>query len=212
MEKMLTVVITTYNRKDILKGLLDYLKCQTDRDFETIVVMDGCTDGTEDMLKEYKGLDLKWFDTGIKEYGLATARNIGIKNAKGEAVVILDDDSFPCEDFVSEHKKTARRGVITTGARLPDTEEDVDNLNGKMKYLLQTYGNCQPKQLQGFIVENNCCMLKVNWLQVPFNESIKKYGGIGQDFMRRLLELNYMCQYNPNAKIVHLSEHKRKYV
>ena len=204
----LSVVITTYNRRDVLEGLLDCLDNQTDNNFETIVVMDNCTDETEELLKE-RGV--KYFDTKIDGYGLATARNMGIKNAKGEAVVILDDDSYPCPEFVEEHKKTARRGVITSGSRRPDTEEDVDNLNGKMDYLLELYGDSTISPLQGFMVENNCCMMKVNWLQVPFNESIKEYGRIGQDFMARLLEKNFMCQFNPRAEIVHLSKHKRKY-
>lgn len=98
--------------------------------------MDNCTDDTEKMLKER---NLKYFDTKIKGYGLATARNIGIKNASGEIVVILDDDSYPTTDFVKEHKRTARRGTIVTGARLPDTDDDIDNLGAKMADLEERY-------------------------------------------------------------------------
>ena len=210
----LTVVIPTFNRRDVLKGLLDCLIKQTDKDFETIVVMDGCTDGTEEMLKSYKGLDLKWFDTGNKPeiFGTAKARNIGNKNAKYDIVLNKDDDSYPDENLIEEHKKTAKRGVLTSGARIPDTEEDVDNLNGKMVYLLNEYGNRIPRPLKGFVVMNNCCMYKVNWLHVPFNESLERYGAIEVDCLNRLIQKNYMFQFNPEAKIVHLSKHKRKYI
>lgn len=207
----LSVVITTFNREKILRGLLDNLKNQTDKDFEVVVAMDNCTDNTELMLKNYKGLDLKWIDTEIDGYGLARARNLGIQKATGEAIVILDDDSYPDQYFIQEHKRTAMRGVLTSGARFPDTEEDVDNLNGKMQFLLEHYGANQPRKMDTFVVENNCCMLKVNWLQHPFNEEIQHYGGVGQDFIKRLRENNYDFQFNPDAKIVHLSTYKRNY-
>jgi glycosyltransferase involved in cell wall biosynthesis len=205
MEKI-SVVITTYNRREVLEGLLDCLENQTDQDFETIVVMDNCTDDTEEMLK---GRNLKYFDTKIEGYGLATARNIGIKNASGEIVVILDDDSYPTTDFVKEHKRTARRGTIVTGARLPDTDDDIDNLNAKMADLEERYS--RPKRLKSFIVENNTCMYKTNWLQVPFDESIQHYGGIGQKFNKDLRENGYTCLFNPRAEIVHMSIYKRNY-
>jgi len=206
----LSVVITTYNRKDVLKGLLDCLKKQTDKDFETIVVMDGCTDDTEQMLKQYNGLNLRWLNTKMSTYGLATARNMGIRDAKDGPVVILDDDSYPDEDFVKQHKKTAKRGTLVGGARLPDTKEDVDMLLYKMQDTLNKYGTT-PKRLNSFIVENNTCMMRSNWLQVPFDESIQHYGGIGQDFIKRLIEGSYMFQFNPEAKITHMSKYKRRY-
>ncbi len=208
---MLSVVITTYNREEVLRGLLDCLKKQTDKDFETIVVMDGCTDNTEQMLKKYKGLNLRWVDTMMETYGLATARNMGINMAEGEAVVILDDDSYPCEEFVKEHKKTAQRGTLVGGARIPDDEEDIDSLNLKMENTRKMYGEYRVKPLISFVVENNTCMMKKNWQQVPFDESIQRYGGIGQDFIKRLQENNYTFLFNPEAKIIHMSKYKRNY-
>jgi len=207
----LSIVITTFDREKVLKGLLDNLKEQTDKDFEVVVAMDNCMDNTEAMLKNYKGLDLKWVDTERDGYNLAQARNMGIQKARGEAIVILDDDSYPDIHFVEEHKRTAMRGVLTSGARHPEEVSDIDSLNGKMQFLLDHYGYCSPKKLDTFVVENNCCMLKVNWLQNPFNEEIRHYGGVGQDFIRRLRENNYDFQFNPDAKIVHLSSYKRNY-
>ncbi len=213
----LTVVIPTFNRRDILKGLLGCLRKQTDKDFETIVVMDGCDDGTEDMLKENiwkNDLNLRWFDTGNKPetFGTAKARNLGNKMASGEIVLNIDDDSYPDEKLIEEHKKTVRRGVLTSGARIPDTEEDVDNLNSKMEWLLQNYGDRNPQPLKEFVVMNNCCMYKTNWLDVPFNESLERYGTIEADCLNRLIQKNYMFQFNPDAKIIHMSKYKRKYV
>ena len=121
-DMLLTVVVATFNRSAVLKQLLDHFRKQTDMRFEVVVAIDGSTDDTEAMLAEYKkdaGFELRWLNTGKTDtYGLAEARNLGIKDARGRAVVIiLDDDSFPEPDFVAEHKKSVTPKTLTGGLR-----------------------------------------------------------------------------------------------
>ena len=51
---MLSVIIATYNRSDVLKQNLDCFQAQTDKDFEIVVGIDGSTDNTIEMLENYK--------------------------------------------------------------------------------------------------------------------------------------------------------------
>lgn len=90
----ISVVIPTYNRLPVLKNTIESLEQQTlslDR-FEVIVVDDGSDDGTYEWLSNYKGrLNLR----SIRHHtnrGTATARNDGIKTARGDIIVFLDDD------------------------------------------------------------------------------------------------------------------------
>jgi glycosyltransferase involved in cell wall biosynthesis len=63
---------------------------QTYRDFEVIVIDDGSTDGTGEMLKERYDDKIRYF---YKENGgCASARNYGIKMARGEYIAFLDSD------------------------------------------------------------------------------------------------------------------------
>jgi GT2 family glycosyltransferase len=86
----ISVVISTFNGsrtiRDCLQGLtrLDY------ENFEVIVVDDGSTDGTADIVREY---DVRLIRT--ENRGLSNARNTGCDAATGEIVAYLDDDARP---------------------------------------------------------------------------------------------------------------------
>lgn len=213
-----SIVITTFNRKNVLKELLDSLRQQTDKDFEVIVSVDGSSDGTQEMLEEYartSPLELRWLDTGLKnEYGLAVARNMGIKEARGKVVVILDDDSFPVSEFVAEHKKTVAPKTLTGGGRISTDPNDTE-LKDKMQAYLATYGDSLPQKFKPipkykWVVENNTCMHKKDWISSElFDESIRTYGSIGQVFNRSLIKKGFKYQFNPGAAIVHHVEYKQ---
>jgi len=102
----LSVVIPTFNRKDSLRCTLDGLARQQypGAEFEVIVVSDGSTDGTEEMLAEY-ALTAPYALRVINQMngGPARARNRGIQEAQHEVIVFLDDDVEPLPEFLSRH-------------------------------------------------------------------------------------------------------------
>jgi len=107
----LTVVIPTYNRKDILKKCLKALFNQTYpySDYEIIVVDDGSTDGTEELVKSLLNsarCTLRYFKQEHK--GPAAARNVGIRNAKGEIILFIGDDIIATPTLLEEHSKWHR--------------------------------------------------------------------------------------------------------
>jgi glycosyltransferase involved in cell wall biosynthesis len=204
----LSVVITTFNRAHVLKQNLDAFCNQSDRDFEVVVSMDGCTDNTETMLMAYKAkapFELRWVDTGESDkYCLSKARNIGILATTGLAVVILDDDGFPVIDFVKEHKRMLQPKTLTGGYR--NSHGPGDELHAKMQRLMGGGG-----RLPG-VVENNCCMYRRDWIGCGlFSERIEGYGGTGQEFLRRLAYQGFQYQFNPKAMIYHHREFEEDY-
>jgi glycosyltransferase involved in cell wall biosynthesis len=88
-----SVIIPTYNRAELLRCTLDSLVRQTlpvDR-FEVLVVDDGSSDGTADVVEEYQGvLNLRYFFQEDEGWRLAKARNVGIVNARAGMCVFLD--------------------------------------------------------------------------------------------------------------------------
>jgi len=95
----ISVVIPTYNRKHTLPRALDSVLAQSYQPFEIIVIDDGSTDGTFDWIKSkypsIKLLESHKPSKSLKGYspkGVSVARNVGIKQSKGDWIALLDSD------------------------------------------------------------------------------------------------------------------------
>ena len=86
-----SVIIPTYNRADTIKRSIDSVLMQTYGDLEIIVVDDGSTDHTEQIVREYTDSRVRYIRTDGR-YGANHARNIGIENAGGEFIAFQDSD------------------------------------------------------------------------------------------------------------------------
>ena len=85
-----SVVVCSFNGARTIRDCLDGL-CRLDYpNYEIIVVNDGSTDGTADIARGYP---CRLIST--ENCGLSSARNTGIKEAKGEIIAYLDDDAWP---------------------------------------------------------------------------------------------------------------------
>ncbi len=89
--ELVSAIITTHNRLELLKRAIDSVLSQTYPDIECIVVSDASTDGTNEYCKS-RG-DIKFISIPKdKSRGGNYARNLGIRAASGEYVAFLDDD------------------------------------------------------------------------------------------------------------------------
>lgn len=88
---LFSVVIPTYNRKDLLEKTLQSVFAQTDRDFEVLVIDDGSTDGTEALVTSFPA-PITFLRQQNK--GPGAARNLGLGVAKGAYVAFLDSDDL----------------------------------------------------------------------------------------------------------------------
>jgi glycosyltransferase involved in cell wall biosynthesis len=86
-----SVIIPTYNREILLREALNSVFSQTFEDYEVIVVDDGSTDGTLEMLQSY-GDKIQILTQ--KNAGPGGARNLGASLAKGEYLAFLDSDDL----------------------------------------------------------------------------------------------------------------------
>ncbi|MCX5704347.1 MAG: glycosyltransferase family A protein [Candidatus Omnitrophica bacterium] len=85
------IVIATYNRANLLKRAIEGVLNQTYKNLEIIIVDDGSTDNTEQIVKEYRDLRIQYIRNS-KNRGASVARNIGIKSSKGDFIAFLDSD------------------------------------------------------------------------------------------------------------------------
>lgn len=210
----LSIVVTTYNRAGVLRGLLEHLAHQTDPDFQVVVAIDGSTDDTEAVLASLSvPFNLKWVNTHCTGYGLAVARNLGVLAADRQAVAILDDDSYPVPGYVAAHKASVAAGVITGGPRMPADTANA-RMAWKMRELLKlpaltpmTIPELRRAWPNAYLIENNICMRREDFIAMGlFSERLKMYGYIGQEFFARAEYLGLRYQFNADAAVVHHGE------
>lgn len=103
MQKMITIFTPTYNRAYILPKLYESLCLQTNKDFEWLVVDDGSTDKTHELLKKWQTENKIAINAIHRENGgKSTAINLGVQNATGKLFFIVDSDDFLTLDAVEK--------------------------------------------------------------------------------------------------------------
>jgi glycosyltransferase involved in cell wall biosynthesis len=99
----LSVVVTTHNRRQLLRTCLQSLARQTAAgEFEVVVVVDGSSDGTEQMLAS---LETPFPLTIVTQAqaGQSAARNAGAARARGRVLLFIDDDEEASPALVAAH-------------------------------------------------------------------------------------------------------------
>lgn len=88
---MVSVIIPTYNRADTIKRSIDSVLSQSEQNFEIIVVDDGSTDNTEQIVMGYADPRIRYLKND-RRMGANGARNVGIQHAVGEYIAFQDSD------------------------------------------------------------------------------------------------------------------------
>lgn len=107
-QKLLTVIIPTYNREKKLPNAIESALNQSYKNTQIIVVDDGSIDQTADLVKKYPQVEYYFKKNG----GQASARNLGLQHAKGDIIASLDSDDIWYPDFLKKCVEKLEAGQL----------------------------------------------------------------------------------------------------
>jgi len=118
-----SVILTVYNRVAMVRDAIDSLLAQTFNDFEIIVVDDGSTDGSVEVIKSIGDPRIRLI-AHERNMGTPTARNSGLEAARGEYIAWLDSDDLARPkrlqsqvDYLDAHPSIAMVGTAAGAIR-----------------------------------------------------------------------------------------------
>ncbi|MBI2914296.1 MAG: glycosyltransferase [Firmicutes bacterium] len=203
-----SVVIPVYNRRLVLREALLHLARQSlpARDFEVVVVDDGSTDGTPEMVERVRDetpYRLKLLRQG--RVGQARARNLGISASDGGLMVFIDSDLLVCRDFLKAHveahfpggRPSAGEGLVGRGPVIHTTHLGVPR-GARMKL---------SDMSRAFFATGNASVRKEHLLRAGlFDEDFKEYGWEDFELGIRLKGLGLRMVRLPRARGYHFRE------
>lgn len=136
-------VVPVYNMEKLLKRCLDSIFNQTYDNYEVIIVNDGSTDNSLDIIKSYKE---KIILIDQKNQGLSMARNNGVKKVTGDYIIFVDSDDCINQDLLKTlNKKINDEDLvryqiknINNEAKIDYHEKEFTNLTGSEAFKIIT--------------------------------------------------------------------------
>jgi glycosyltransferase involved in cell wall biosynthesis len=178
-----SIVVPTYNRASYISKTLQSVLDQTFADFEVLVIDDGSTDNTEDVVLSLADERIRYYKKENGERG--SARNYGVCLAHGYYVTFLDSDDFFRVSHLEEAKNYIERNPRTEIFHLG---YDVVTPEGKIIYRWQKL----PDPVNLKLVEGNflSCLgifaRRQILVQTPFNEDRELSGSEDYELWVRL--------------------------
>jgi len=155
---LVSITIPAFNRALLLGETLDSVLAQTYLKWECIVVDDGSTDYTEELMKFYCEKDYRfqfYNRPATRKKGASACRNYGLEKSKGELIQFLDSDDLLAKNKLEEQVKVYKPEDLSLITCKWGGFEESSNLSKRFKYkyhsyrnfkksinLLNTFGNC----------------------------------------------------------------------
>lgn len=220
----LSVIIPTCNRSELLvRALSKLLDAQTasPRDYEVVVVDDGSSDDTPEAVAGLRAPASRLRYCRQESRGPAAARNLGLREAKGDTILFTGDDCFPEPHLIEEHLQAHRReaevGVLGHVAWHPDLpltplmmflEEGVQFGFGLIK---------DPENVPYWAFYTANCSVRRHWIEEAggFDEAFRYPAYEDIELAYRMHKNGLRIVYRPGALTYHyhpptLEEHLRR--
>lgn len=204
-----SVIIPVYNEEKHIRSCLNSVLNQDypKESYEVLVVNDGSTDNTPEILKEFEGIKI----LNQKNKGPAAARNFGVREAQGECVVFTDGDCEVPRNWLQRYEKLFNKYPDYKGIGGFLTPKETKNIVSRFIYLQSDLAYDFPKEPCGISMENFDYMGTANiaykrdvFISIGgFSEKFRLAGGEDADFTCHILESGKKLLTAPNLNVQH---------
>ena len=104
---MISIIIPLYNKEKFIIKTIQSLLAQTNKDWECIIVDDGSTDHSAELIKSINNPNIHYIKK--ENGGVSSARNLGVKHSQGEYILYLDADDVLLPDCIEIIQNTINR-------------------------------------------------------------------------------------------------------
>ena len=187
-----SIVIITRNRSHLIGDAIRSSLSQTYSNFELLIVDDGSEDSTTEVVASFTDPRIRY--ERIEPSGIPAARNHGVRQARGEWIVIMDDDDLMLPTRVEDHLRAIRPGIDGShGGWIDQTEE------GSLEYHPGKRHGYAEVLFSGKVLLHPASMIRRDvLLNHPYNEEY----AFGTDWLMNI----------EVAKSGHLFAHTEKYL
>jgi GT2 family glycosyltransferase len=196
-----SVLICTYNRHDLLPGVLRSLVHGCQEKPDEIVIVNGGDEKADRVVEEFQGRGTTVQLVKTVNKNLATSRNIGLRNCRGDIVAMTDDDAEVFPDWVTRMKQVHREQPKAGAVGGLVLGSNVDSLVGKVAdaVTFPAWATAQPvRTLPGVNISYKREVLD----QVGFqDETLARSEDV--DFNWRVIQLGYTVYFDPSIKVHH---------
>lgn len=125
-ESLISVVLPTYNVAQYLQQCMESVAAQTYHNIEVIIIIDGATDGSYEIAKEFCKHDDRFAVYWQENAGSGPARNAGLAHCKGEFVMFVDPDDWIEPELLEKLYEAQQEGdydLVASGRKIFMTDE-----------------------------------------------------------------------------------------
>lgn len=137
--KNISIIVPIYNSEKYISKCIDSILNQEYKDFELLLINDGSTDNTSNIINSYEDERIKIYNQENK--GTGSARNLGLKYATGKYIVFIDSDDSITNDYLKimlELLEKNEADIVSCVYKQNDNTQDYDVLDREkaFKYLI----------------------------------------------------------------------------
>ena len=213
---LVSVVMLTYKRADILPQAIESILAQTNPDFELIILNDGSPDNTDEVVKKYKDKRIRYYKNEQNK-GIAYSRNRVASLARGKYIMIMDDDDISLPERIEKQVQylETHPDITVLAGQIKDYPKRIyENHNMIISKLIQwnILGNANVMYRRQFVIDHDITYdedLPYGedwhfWVQIALKGG--KFAAIPDDVIKR--RDDFKKHYIANDTLMHQKIHE----